>query len=114
MIQSVEGSLKRLRLDYIDVLYLHIWDFTTPIEEIMRALDDLVRAGKILYPAISDTPAWIVAKGNTMAKHMGWSPFVSLQAEYSLITRDAERELLPMAESEGLALQPGRQLLEVH
>jgi len=103
MVQSLEGSLKRLGLEYVDILYLHIWDFTTPIEEILRALDDLVRAGKVLYPAISDTPAWIVSKGNQMAKQMGWSPFVSLQAEYSLITRDAERDLLPMTQSEGLA-----------
>ena len=73
MMRSVEGSLKRLNTEYIDVLYLHIWDFLTPVEEVLRGLDDLVRQGKINYAAISDTPAWIVAKANTMAELMGWS-----------------------------------------
>ncbi len=104
LVQSVEGSLKRLQLDYIDVLYLHMWDFTTPEEEIMRSLDDLVRAGKILYIAISDTPAWIVSRCNTLAELRGWTSFAGLQTEYSLITRDAERELLPLARHTDLAV----------
>ena len=97
MVQSVEGSLKRLNTDYIDVLWLHTWDFMTPAEEVMRAFDDLVRAGKVLYIGISDTPAWVVSQCNTLAELRGWTQFVGLQIEYSLIQRAPERELLPMA-----------------
>lgn len=97
MMQSVEGSLKRLKTDYIDLLWLHTWDFMTPIEEVMRAFDDLVRAGKVLYIGISDAPAWIVSQCNLLAELRGWTPFVGLQIEYSLIQRTPERELLPMA-----------------
>ncbi|MDX2195757.1 MAG: aldo/keto reductase [Cytophagales bacterium] len=104
LVQSVEGSLKRLQLDYIDLLYLHAWDFTTPYDELMRALDNLVSAGKVLYIGISDTPAWIVASCNTIARLRGWSRFIALQIEYSLITRDAERDLIPMALHEGLGV----------
>lgn len=95
--QSVEGSLKRLGTDYIDLLWLHEWDFMTPVEEVMRSLDDMVGAGKVLYVGISDTPAWIVAQANTLAMCHGWSPFIGLQIEYSLIERTPERDLLPMA-----------------
>ncbi|MBI1192183.1 MAG: aldo/keto reductase [Bacteroidetes bacterium] len=102
LVQSVEGSLKRLQVDYLDVLWLHAWDFMTPEEEVMRALDDLVRAGKVLYLGVSDTPAWLAARCNTLAELRGWTAFVGLQVEYSLITRDAERDLLPMAEHLGL------------
>jgi aryl-alcohol dehydrogenase-like predicted oxidoreductase len=97
MVQAVEASLRRLGMDYIDLLWLHAWDFTTPVEEVMRAFDDLVRAGKILYIGISDTPAWIVAQANTLAQFHGWTPFVGLQIEYSLRERTPERDLLPMA-----------------
>ncbi len=97
MVQAVEASLKRLKTDYIDLYWLHIWDFLTPIDEIMRAFDDLVRAGKILYAGISDAPAWVVSRANTMAELRGWSSFIGLQIEYSLIQRTPERELLPMA-----------------
>ena len=97
MIQSVEGSLKRLQTDYIDLLWLHTWDFMTPAAEVMRAFDDLIRAGKILYIGISDAPAWVVAQCNTLAELRGWTQFIGLQVEYSLIQRDPERELLPMA-----------------
>ena len=96
--QSVNASLKRLNTDYIDLLWLHGWDFTTPVEEVMRSFDDLVRAGKVLYAGASDTPAWIVAKANTIAELRGWSPFIALQIEYSLRQRTAERDLLPMAQ----------------
>lgn len=99
LVQSLEGSLKRLKTDYLDLLYIHAWDFTTPEQEVMRALDDLVRAGKVLHVGISDTPAWVIAKSNTIAELRGWSPFTALQIEYSLITRDGERDLLPMAEN---------------
>jgi aryl-alcohol dehydrogenase-like predicted oxidoreductase len=99
MVQSVEASLKRLNTDYIDLLWLHIWDFMTPEEEVMRAFDDLVRAGKILYIGISDAPAWIVSRCNTIAELRGWTSFIGLQIEYSLIQRTPERDLLPMARS---------------
>lgn len=106
MVQSVEASLKKLNTDYIDLLWLHAWDYTTPIEEVMRALDDLVRAGKVLYVGASDTPAWIVAQANTMASLQGWTPFIALQNEYSLLERTSEREYLPMAEALDLAITP--------
>lgn len=106
MVQSLEASLKRLRTDYVDLLWLHAWDFMTPVDEVMRGLDDLVRAGKVLYVGISDTPAWVVSQANTMADLRGWSPFVALQIEYSLIQRTPERELLPMARSLDLAVTP--------
>jgi aryl-alcohol dehydrogenase-like predicted oxidoreductase len=99
LVRSVEQSLSRLRTDYIDLLWVHIWDPLTPIEETMRALDDIVRSGKALYVGISDTPAWVVARANTLADWRGWTPFVGLQVPYSLVKRDIERELLPMAES---------------
>ena len=99
MVQSVEASLKRLNTEYIDVLWLHAWDFMTPPEEVMRAFDDVVRAGKVLYIGISDAPAWVVAQCNTLADLRGWTQFIGLQIEYSLIQRTPERELLPMAHS---------------
>ncbi len=104
MVQALEASLKRLKTDYIDLYWLHIWDQITPIEEVMRAFDDLVRQGKILYAGVSDTPAWVIAKANTLADLRGWTPFVGLQIEYSLIERTPERELLPMAADLGLGV----------
>ena len=104
MVQALEASLKRLKTDYIDLYWLHIWDQITPIEEVMRAFDDLVRQGKILYAGVSDIPAWVVAKANTLADLRGWTPFVGLQIEYSLIERTPERELLPMAAGLGLGV----------
>src|SRR4029077_296707 len=101
MVQALEASLKRLKTDYIDLYWLHIWDQITPIEEVMRAFDDLVRQGKILYAGVSDMPAWVVAQANTLADLRGWTPFVGLQIEYSLIERTPERELLPMAADMG-------------
>ena len=104
MVRSVEASLKRLGTDYIDLLYLHIWDGLTPFEEVMRAFDDLVRSGKVLYAGISDTPAWQIARMQTLAELRGWAPLVALQIEYSLIERTVERELLPMAQELGLGV----------
>jgi aryl-alcohol dehydrogenase-like predicted oxidoreductase len=106
MVQSVEGSLRRLGTDYIDLLWLHAWDYTTPVQEVMRAFDDLVRYGKVLYIGISDTPAWIVSQAVTMAELRGWSRFVGLQIPYSLVQREVERELLPMARALELAVTP--------
>ncbi|GEA25574.1 general stress protein 69 [Microcystis aeruginosa NIES-4325] len=99
LFQAVEASLKRLGTDYIDLLWLHLWDSLTPIEEVMRAFDDLVRMGKVLYIGISDSPAWIVSQANTLATLRGWTPFIGLQIEYSLKERTPERELLPMAKA---------------
>lgn len=99
MVQSVEASLKRLQTDYIDLLWLHSWDFTTPIEEVMRSFDDLVRSGKVLYIGVSDTPAWVVSQCNLLAELRGWTPFIGLQIEYSLLQRTSERELIPMAQT---------------
>ncbi len=104
MVQSVEASLKRLQTDYIDLYWVHNWDQITPVEEIMRGLDDLVRQGKVLYVGISDAPAWWIAEANTLAQLRGWSPFVGLQIEYSLIERSVEQELIPMAKALNLGL----------
>ena len=97
MVQSLEASLRRLNTDYIDLYWVHAWDQTTPIEEMMRALDDMIKSGKILYIGISDAPAWIVSQANTLANLKGWTEFASIQIEYNLIERTSERELLPMA-----------------
>jgi aryl-alcohol dehydrogenase-like predicted oxidoreductase len=104
LVRSLEQSLTRLNTDYLDLLWVHIWDPGTPIEEMMRALDDVVRAGKVLYVGVSDTPAWVVARANTLAEWRDWSPFVGLQLPYSLLQRDAERELIPMARRLGLSV----------
>jgi len=97
MMQSVEASLKRLKTDYIDLYWLHVWDFTTPVDEVLRAFDDLIRQGKVLYIGISNAPAWIVSRTDAIAELRGWTQFVGLQIEYSLVERTCERELLPMA-----------------
>jgi len=104
LVQTLEGSLKRLNLEYVDILYVHAWDFTTPVEEVLRPLDDMVRTGKVLHIAISDTPAWIISRSDAIAELRGWTAFAGMQVEYSLITRDAERELLPMARELGIAV----------
>lgn len=106
MMRSLEGSLQRLNTDYVDMLWLHAWDFTTPVEEVMRAFDDMVRQGKVMYIGISDTPAWIVSQANTLAQANGWTQFIALQIEYSLIERTPERDLLPMANAFDLAVTP--------
>lgn len=104
MVQAVEASLKRLGTDYIDLYWLHVWDQITPAEEVMRAFDDLVRAGKVLYVGISDAPAWVVAKSNTLAELRGWTRYVGLQIEYSLLERTVERELVPMARDQQMTI----------
>jgi aryl-alcohol dehydrogenase-like predicted oxidoreductase len=106
MMRSVEQSLKQLATDRIDLLYLHAWDMTTRPDEVMRALDDLVRSGKVLYLGICNTPAWCVAQMQTLADLKAWSPFVALQIEYSLVERTVEHELLPMADALGLGVLP--------
>jgi aryl-alcohol dehydrogenase-like predicted oxidoreductase len=104
MFQALEASLRRLRTDYVDLYWMHVWDQLTPVEEVMRALDDLVRQGKVLYVGVSNAPAWWIAQANTIASLRGWSPFVGLQIEYSLVERTAERELLPMCRALGLGV----------
>jgi aryl-alcohol dehydrogenase-like predicted oxidoreductase len=106
MFASVETSLRQLSTDYLDLLYLHVWDFTTPVEEILRGLDDLVRQGKVLYVAMSNVPAWEVSRMQAIADLRGWSPLVGLQVEYNLINRAAERDLIPMARAMGLGVTP--------
>lgn len=99
MVEALHASLKRLNTDYIDLYWVHAWDELTPVEEVMRGLDDLVRAGKILHVGISDAPAWWIARANTLAEWRDWTPFIGLQIEYNLIERTVERELLPMADA---------------
>lgn len=104
MVRAVEESLTRLESDYIDILYLHAWDDVTPADEVLRAMDDLVTSGKVNYLGISDTPAWQVSRMQTMAELRGWSRFIVLQLEYSLIARTVEYDLLPMATEMGLGV----------
>ncbi|OHX65202.1 aldo/keto reductase [Flammeovirga pacifica] len=98
MMNTVEASLKRMNTDYMDILWLHMWDGTTQIEDILRGMDDLISQGKVCYIGISDTPAWVVSQGNTYAKLRGWEQFAGIQVEYSLIAREVERELIPMSD----------------
>jgi aryl-alcohol dehydrogenase-like predicted oxidoreductase len=102
MFRSVEDSLRRLDTDYIDLLYVHFPDFVTPIEEIVRAFDDLASAGKILYAGLSNFPAWMTSRGVTLAELRGWTPIAAVQFEYSLVERSGERDNLPMAEALGI------------
>jgi len=106
VVAACEQSLRRLRTDYIDLYWMHVWDRFTPIEETMRALDDLVRAGKVRYIGFSDTPAWKVSQAQTTALFRGWTPLVALQIEYSLLERTVEGELVPMAQELGLGITP--------
>src|SRR6202171_4627657 len=104
MVQALEASLRRLKTDYVDLYWLHIWDQMTPVDEVMRAFDDLVRQGKVLYIGVSDAPAWWIAQANTLAELRGWTRFIGLQIEYSLIERTVERELIPMAKAFNLGV----------
>jgi aryl-alcohol dehydrogenase-like predicted oxidoreductase len=104
MMQAAEASLKRLQTEYIDLYWVHMWDGITPVEEVMRGLNDLVRQGKVLYVGISDAPGWWIAHANTLAELRGWTQFTGLQVEYNLIERTVERELVPMAKALNLAV----------
>ncbi len=106
LVHALDGSLKRLGLDFVDVYWVHAWDFTVAPDEVMRALDDQVRAGKVLHIGFSDTPAWLVSRAHTIAELRGWTPLTALQVEHSLVERTVERELLPMARALGLAVTP--------
>jgi aryl-alcohol dehydrogenase-like predicted oxidoreductase len=104
LIRSVETSLRRLRTDYLDLLWLHAWDPLTPVDEVLRATEDLVRSGKVLYLGAANTPAWTVARAVTLAETRGWSGFSAVQVEYSLVERDVDREIVPMARELGLTV----------
>jgi aryl-alcohol dehydrogenase-like predicted oxidoreductase len=106
MVKSVEDSLTRMGTDYIDLLYLHMWDFRTPVDEVLRSFDDLVRAGKVLYIGLSDTPAWQASRMQAIAELRGWTQFCALQIAYSLIERTVEREMIPMAHEMGMGVSP--------
>lgn len=106
ILRSVEGSLRRLQTDYLDLYILHTWDRVTPVEEVMRTLDDLVRAGKVRHLGLSDVPAWYASRAQTLAELRGWEKVSALQLEYSLVSRNLEREHLPLAEELGIALTP--------
>jgi len=103
---SLEASLKKLQTDYVDVLYIHWWDFTTSIPEIMGMLHNVVTSGKVLYLGFSDTPAWIVSKANQYARDHGLTQFVVYQGLWNASVRDFERDILPMCEAEGMAIAP--------
>ena len=104
LVRSLDTSLRRLGTDHIDLYWVHLWDDATPLEETMRALDDAVRAGKILYTGFSNAPAWVVTRAHTLAQWHGWTPFAAIQVLYNLLNRDVERDLLPMAEHLGLSV----------
>jgi aryl-alcohol dehydrogenase-like predicted oxidoreductase len=106
LMQQAEGSLRRLQTDYIDIYWLHHWDRSTPIEETLRGLEDLVTSGKVRYIGFSDLPAWKVSEAQTSAYFRGWSPVIALQLEYSLLQRTVEGELMPMAQSMGIGVMP--------
>ena len=103
---SVDASLRKLQTSYIDILYVHWWDFTTSIPELMLSLNDMVRQGKVLYLGVSDTPAWVVSKANEYARGHGLHPFVVYQGRWSAANRDFEREILAMCAAEGMGLMP--------
>mmetsp|Transcript_37554 Transcript_37554/g.69907 ORF Transcript_37554/g.69907 Transcript_37554/m.69907 type:complete len:373 (-) Transcript_37554:154-1272(-) len=104
LVQSLDASLKRLNTGHIDLMYVHSWSFRTPVEEVMRSLDDAVRSGKVRYIAVSDTPAWKVAQANMLAMLRGWTPFIAMQTQYSLAERTAERDIVPMCREMGLGM----------
>ncbi|PWY64827.1 norsolorinic acid reductase [Aspergillus eucalypticola CBS 122712] len=103
---SVEHSLKKLQTDYIDLLYLHWWDFTSSVEEVMHGLNNLVASGKVLYLGVSDTPAWVVVKANDYARAHGLRPFSVYQGRWNAGFRDLEREVIPMCRDQGMAIAP--------
>lgn len=102
--EALHASLQRLRTDYVDLFWVHAWDGMTPLDELMRALDDVVRAGKVMYIGFSNVPAWVVSRANTMAELRGWTRFVALQLHYNLTERNVERELVPCAQALGMAV----------
>ena len=104
MVQSVEGSLKRLGVDYIDLLWIHFWEYSTDIADVMRNVNDLVQQGKVLHFGLCNTPAWVVARGQTVADQRGWEPISALQYQYNLVSRDLEFEIIPCARALGISV----------
>ncbi|WVW80648.1 hypothetical protein I302_102634 [Kwoniella bestiolae CBS 10118] len=103
---TVDASLKKLRTSYIDILYVHWWDYSTSIPELMQSLNEVVKTGKVLYLGVSDTPAWVVSQANEYARNHGLSPFVVYQGAWSLAQRDLERDVIPMARANGMGIAP--------
>ncbi|KAF9428631.1 hypothetical protein BGZ94_001654, partial [Podila epigama] len=112
LVETLDGSLKRMGTGYTDILYVHLWEYRTPVQEVMRALDDVVRSGKAHYVAISDAPAWVVSSANMLADLRGLSPFIGLQSRYNLLDRSLEAELQPMCAEHGLGIIPWATLAE--
>lgn len=106
IVQQLENSLRRLQTDFVDIYWLHNFDPATPVEETLRALDDLIRDGKVRYVGFSDVPAWAAAEAATIARFRGWAPIIALQLEYSLLERTSEGELIPMAQALGMGVMP--------
>ncbi|KAF9102758.1 hypothetical protein BGX27_010863 [Mortierella sp. AM989] len=106
LVETLDGSLKRMGTGYVDILYVHVWEYRTPINEVMRALDDVVRSGKAHYVAVSDTPSWVISSANTMAELRGLSPFIGLQTKYNLLNRSLESDLQPMCADFGVGIIP--------
>ncbi|KAG0239082.1 hypothetical protein BGW41_007925 [Actinomortierella wolfii] len=106
MVESLDASLKRLGTGYVDILYVHLWEYRTPVQEVMRALDDVVRSGKALYVAVSDTPSWVISRANTLAELRGLTPFIGLQTRYNLLNRSLESDLQPMCSDLGIGIVP--------
>ncbi|CAG8761118.1 12307_t:CDS:2, partial [Rhizophagus irregularis] len=106
LVENLDGSLKRLNMSYVDILYVHVYEYRTPIEEFMRSLDDVVRSGKVLYVAVSDIPSWALSRANTMAELRGWSPFIGLQTRYNLLDRSLEFDLQPACAELGVGILP--------
>lgn len=106
MFDAVDASLRRLQTDYIDLYYVHVWDDTTPVEEMMRGLDDLVRMGKIRYVGASNFLAWQLASANLLADFKGWSPFIVIQSHYHMLERQVEAEMLPYCRCQGVGMIP--------
>ncbi|KAG0021957.1 hypothetical protein BGZ81_008736 [Podila clonocystis] len=106
LVETLDGSLKRMGTGYTDILYVHLWEYRTPIQEVMRALDDVVRSGKALYVGISDAPAWVTATGNSIAELRGLTPFIGMQTRFNMLNRSLEAEIQPMCAEHGLGIVP--------
>ncbi len=106
LVQSLDASLRRMKVEYLDLYWVHGWDGSTDMAEVMRALDDQVRAGKILHVGISNAPAWVIATANTLARERGWSPFTAMQLHYNLVERSIERDYFALAEAQDMAILP--------
>ncbi len=106
LVQSLDATLRRMRIDYLDLYWVHGWDGSTDMAEVMRALDDQVRAGKILHAGISNAPSWVIAAANTLADERGWTPFTAMQLHYNLVERSIERDYFALAEAQNMAILP--------